>query len=491
MEVLALRNKKLTLRQFYVATATRARTVTLHLQARVERWYLGVVRRVGLVLLGLLVAQVAAATPFVPRDQLVEEMHPPARLARSTRPLATPAGAMAQLALLVEFEKKMQFATACDGDAGTSTVCNFGGQIEVESGPANMIIESDNTQEAIWDWSYYRRLTGQMGYAPQISNAFDYLSRFPGWNEWMDGGDPGPDYYSFYNCGWGVRAILEYEAATGDTSHRGYGQMCADHITQYAPGQAIAGLIDAAAQGWAASGLWLWADARGDAAGKQTASTIGAHVKTWLDAFASRPAATTWAVSGGAAFYGVVNSYLKDHPGELDGWVAQTAPHLGGWIDESMPTTGSWTDWRNAHNAWNMLAHFAAARVLSGADADAHRQVALDIYDRLVAQDMADMDGGIPGSQQRPPTEDQSWITSYLAYFGIQEVIALGTPPPPDAGVDAPAPDASGGSGGSGGSGAQDMSGCSCSFGPTRAASGALVLGALALMALGARRRRR
>lgn len=33
------------------------------------------------------------------------------------------------------------------------------------------------------------------------------------------GGGTGPDYYSLYNCGWGIRAVLAYEAATKDMSH--------------------------------------------------------------------------------------------------------------------------------------------------------------------------------------------------------------------------------------------------------------------------------
>ena len=71
-------------------------------------------------------------------------------------------------------------------------------------------------------------------YAPQIANAFEFLSVFPGWLKWEGTGDHGPDYYSIYNCGWGVRAVVEYEAAWGDKSHHAYGDMCAAHIQEYA-----------------------------------------------------------------------------------------------------------------------------------------------------------------------------------------------------------------------------------------------------------------
>jgi hypothetical protein len=375
----------------------------------------------------------AGATPFVPRQKLTELPGEPARLPARTSQ-ATANDLAATLARLIEFQKRMQFSTACA--AGPS--CSFGGQIEVETGPGALIIESDNTQEAIWDFSFARQRMAT-GVDDKIANAFSYLAQFPGTDEWKD--DPqaqGPDYYSVYNCGWGLRAVLEYELATGDLGHRAYGEACARHIGLYAQVPAGGGLIDAATSAWAAGGLWAWAQARGDAALRVRAAAIGAAAKAWLEAAPTRASMRTWATSGGAVFAGVVDSYLREHPEERLAWVERFAGQLGGWVDETQPLSlNDWTDWRNAHAAWNMLAQLEAAEVLGPGPGDGARMVGQDIYDRLIAQD-TDMDGGIPGSERRPATEDQSWITSFVAYFGLRPLLAMAAQPStPDGGAPA------------------------------------------------------
>ena len=196
----------------------------------------------------------AGATPFVPRDRITETPGTPAQLPLKPAMGVTMQDILARLALITKFEQSMQF-TGPVADAEAS----FGGIIEVESGTAHSIVESDNTQEAIWIWSWQRQLTGITTYAPQVTNAFEYLAGSPGYTEWQDTPDPGPDYYSLYNCGWGVRAVAELEAATGDKSHHMYGDLCAAHIRDNAPTVFTMhqDIIDATTVGWAASGLWL------------------------------------------------------------------------------------------------------------------------------------------------------------------------------------------------------------------------------------------
>ena len=442
------------------------------------------------LLVAMVMAGSASATPHIPRSQLGPDLDfGPARpIDRRFAPRApTHAEALAQLTKLLAFERTMQWTTACD-DAGTSE-CEFGGILEYEN--QTTIIESDNTQEGVWDWSFGKRMgTSNWTYDPQIDLAFMYLDRLPGWLECMDGGGTCPDYYSFYNCGWAMRAVIEFEGThPGNMSHHAYGEMCATHA-QMAIGVSVTGMIDAATQGWTASGLWLWGDYTGNQQMKTDAATIGGQVKAWLDAVPSRVHLTNWAASGGAAFYGVVNSYMKEHPSELQAWVTNMTPQLGGWIDESQPDPAhqNWTDWRNAWNAWNMLGNFTAYHVLGDHADSPQLATALSIYQMLIVQD-TDNDGGIQGSAVRPNTEDESWITSYLAYFGIREVLAL-----PEA-----TPDGGAGSGGSGGSGGgsggaggnpgtgSSDSGCSCNVGGRGAPSVILLVG---LVALVLRRRR-
>lgn len=407
------------------------------------------------------------------------------------------AEALAQLAKIAAWDKSMQSTACIDPDAGIDggqEQCRYGGIIEVESGPGNDVVESDNTQEAVFNWSFHRSLTMDATYAPQVNNAFEYLATHPGWLEWRDGNGTGPNSYSVYNCGWGVRAVIEYEAATGDKSHHAYGDACAQHLHDYAGVMPNGTLIDAATSGWAAAGLWQWGVATSQDAMKAQAATIGGEVKAWIDASPMRVASRTWAVTGGAAFYGVVGSYMQAHPGELAAWAASIAPRLAGWVDASQPIGNDWTDWRNAHSAWNMLAQFTAADAIGGADGDAHRQIALDTLTKLLAQD-TDADGAIPGSQQRPATEDQSWITAYLVYFGLRPVIEA--PPVADAGApDASAPldaalgDAAAPDGGNPSTGGSSSSGCGCTAAATD--GGAWGAGAaIALVGALTRRRRR
>jgi hypothetical protein len=96
---------------------------------------------------------------------------------------------------------------------------------------------------------------------------------------------------------------------------------------------------------------------------------------------------------------------------------------LGGWIDESMPASpNDWTDWRNAWNGWNMIAQFTTADVLGATAGATNEATATSILAQLVAQ-ANPTTGAIPGSQQRPSTEAESFITAYLVYFGLLQVV--------------------------------------------------------------------
>lgn len=386
---------------------------------------------VGIALLGF--TGTAFATPKIARDKIVTVEGTPAKHIRpSANQGYTIKDANARLAQVATFEQSMQVTTPC-GDSGP---CEMGGIREVESGPAFTIVQSDNTHQAIFIWSYQHSMDMTQSHPQQIANAFDYLSLNPAWLEWMDGGGTGPDYYSLYNCGWAFRAVLAYEAATNDMSHHAYANMCVTHVRDNALNVTKSNdIIDMATAGWSASGLWLWAHAGNDATNEQTAVNIGGAVKAWIDAKPSRLAFQSWAVTGGSTFDAVINTYMKAHPEELDAWVTQMAPMLGGWIDETtVANPNDWTDWRNALNGWNMLAQFDAANALAGTDADDHRQLALEILDQLWQQD-GDNDGAIAGSLQRPGTEDESWITAYFTIFGLRQIYTLPVPTG-DAGMD-------------------------------------------------------
>jgi len=63
---------------------------------------------------------------------------------------------------------------------------NFGGVIEAEHLPN--IIETDNTQEAIWIWSRWYELTGRDDFHENIRRAWIYVKNNPAFRE--NNGDP-------------------------------------------------------------------------------------------------------------------------------------------------------------------------------------------------------------------------------------------------------------------------------------------------------------
>jgi hypothetical protein len=376
----------------------------------------------------LFFAGAASATrPATPDERLYQIPGVPASPPTFTTFDLTVAQATEQIGKIAAWDVTMQ-STSCDTDAGLDAgfdACTAGGIREVQSGPGSAIVASDNTQETIGAWNINKKLN-DVSYTPNIADAFGFLSTHPGYLAWQLTGDPGPDYYSVYNCGWGVRAVMLYESTTGDMSHHAYGETCAQHIAMWAGTlvNSSATVMDTGPAGWAASGLWLWGNTySADAAMKTTAATIGGQVKAWIEAAPINLSAQQWAMTGGAPYYGVIESYMKENPTELTAWVTKYAPMLGGWIDESTPATpNDWTDWRNAWNGWNMNAQFTSAQVLGPTAGSANEAIAKTILTNLVAQ-AGTTTGAIPGSQQRPDSQSESWITAYMLYFGLLEVI--------------------------------------------------------------------
>ena len=100
---------------------------------------------------------------------------------------------------------------------------NLGGIEEYEG--STTVVESDNTQEAIWMWSRYAELTGDLTkYQTNIDHAWTYLNNFPAWNE----GGSITNYYTTYNCAWGMRAEMKYRQVylgkAGYVDHTAYGR---------------------------------------------------------------------------------------------------------------------------------------------------------------------------------------------------------------------------------------------------------------------------
>jgi hypothetical protein len=281
---------------------------------------------------------------------------------------------------------------------------DYGGMREGEAGGSGdlwTIIQTDNTEESIWIWSRYLELTGDSQFADNITAAWQYCQSHPAWEE--EGGAGG--YYRTYVSGWGLQATMKYKQVTGDSTYDGYGTGCADYLSDYilTYPPTLNLLVDI----WAAGCLYNYGVFVGDESYKDSAISRAEAIKTYVESYTTMLNSETWAMSGGAIVWGLVNSYFQEHPGETASWLTTYAPDM-----ETYVASGSW---QNAWNAWYMLGHYTTWRELSDS-------TYYDNYDwllnHLLAED-GDDDGGIPANEVDADDRDQSWVSNYLSYMGF------------------------------------------------------------------------
>jgi hypothetical protein len=325
-----------------------------------------------------------------------------------------------------EFDQMVSFLA--DWQVVDPDSVDYGGMIEAESGYLGDVIQTDNTLEAIWCWSRYREFTGSADYDANIAAAWVYCRHFPAWAE---EGDPGYDYYRMHNCAWGLTAVLQYEAATGDMSCSGYADTCANYIMarplNLHTGTVWDQRLNAFCKGWAAGNLYLFGEARGDQAIMDAAVVQGADVLSWINTSPQYYLTYEyWAMSSGTSLWGVCNSVFRDDPVAGQAWLATNAGYMDIWQDwYSVPGY----DWDSAWNVAYANAHFAVWDVTGD---PAYWQNGVYVTGNLLSLDTDD-DGGIVSETTNPVTEDMSWVTSYLVKFGVDRL--MGEPPDHDVGV--------------------------------------------------------
>ena len=278
---------------------------------------------------------------------------------------------------------------------------NLGGIEEYEG--STTVVESDNTQEAIWMWSRYAELTGDLTkYQTNIDHAWTYLNNFPAWNE----GGSITNYYTTYNCAWGMRAEMKYRQVylgkAGYVDHTAYGRRCASTLHQGNCGTSGSD-GEACILGFAAGALYQYGLFDSNTVAQADALTFGNTVRTWLNGSTSNFSSNDWAVSAGVAVWGVINSYFKDpnHSAEAPAW-AETA-------NTYMPAsdTGTSDGYQNGHNGWYAWGHYALSEI-RGSDSFTKYQ---SLIDTLLSKD-GDNDGGIP--QQGSTGSDYAWTTDIM-----------------------------------------------------------------------------
>ena len=288
---------------------------------------------------------------------------------------------------------------------------DFGGMHEGEDERWN-IVETDNTQESIRVWCEYIELFDDRELVVEnIEDAWIYCANFPAWEE--ANGNEDALYYSIHNSGWGLIAEIKYREIFDD-SQRDYGLQCADHLVEFTPEiepDQQDRLMPLAA-GWAAGTLYEYGIFEDNEDYRNRALEIAEDVKAWIsEDFNRLNANEIWALCGGTAMWGVLNSLGKADSTETADWATEAL--------ESMDIFAGVGQWNNSWNIWYAHAWIVAHELTGEAQ---YQQNATAIVDSLLQQDF-DRDGGI--SPTGGNDEDESWVSAYTAWMGLSNLIEV------------------------------------------------------------------
>jgi len=312
---------------------------------------------------------------------------------------------MERFAMVAEFLTTLQVSN--------DTLPNFGGMMEGEF--QTNIIQTDNTAEAIWIWSHYTDLTGDTTYLGNIAAAWSYVMNHPAYNE--EGGSGELGYYRVYNSAWAMASEMEYRRVFGDSTYIWYSDSTAHYVLNnplnlYGPPPYD--ILNGMVTGWAAGNLYAYGESVGDTLFRSEAAAIGGLVKGWAEGNpAARLGGWNWAMSGGAAFWGVANSYFRRYPEGLRSWSEAYDDYLQNYVTEG--------NYQNAWNLWFALGHYTAWDTQGDLQRKENHQ---GIVDYLIGLDV-DGDGGIGQNDGSPNYNDQSWVTSYLGYVGLDKLLGV------------------------------------------------------------------
>jgi hypothetical protein len=322
--------------------------------------------------------------------------------------------------ILSEYEQICDFLVTMQD---TTATINFGGLHEGETTRWN-IIETDNTQEAIRVWCTYAELTGDPDrYRDNVLAAWTYTMNFPAYDE----GGPTSVYYSVHNCGWALVAESKYRQIYGNDSFLWYADSCAWFIMNHRlPYSGTWAQLHPLVEGWGAGTLYEYGIEQGDQEAVDSSLSIGADVQAWIEADPDRLWNNEdWAMCGGTALWGVCRSVFTADPVAGQLWLPQYLPYLDTYA------VGVPGGWNNSWNVWYAHAYHASSAILTEPQWVGR---AFALVDTLLDED-TDNDGGIMANSLDPDSIDQSWVSCYLDYMGMEsfysdylaaDVMALG-----------------------------------------------------------------
>jgi hypothetical protein len=290
-----------------------------------------------------------------------------------------------------------------------------GGMEEAED---NTFENTDNTLEAIWIWCRYYRATGDNLYFPNVLSAWNYSMNNTAWTEWDSG--------RVYSSAWALLAEREYRMAYGLTDMMWYANQSATYIINRNGWEDPLLPFDVTAKrhimGWGAGALYKWATQLGNASAVQSAANIGNLLRIAIEGDTSLLSNESWALAGGASFWGVATTYLVENPNAS--WIDTYAPLMKIVVPD--PGSGPGRS-QNGWEAWYALGWWAAFNATGNQAYLGHYQ---NITDRLITRD-GDRDGGVPTNVGDPDDGDESWVTAYRAYFCLRQGIPIYDHRPP------------------------------------------------------------
>ncbi|MBN2380514.1 T9SS type A sorting domain-containing protein [candidate division WOR-3 bacterium] len=322
---------------------------------------------------------------------------------------------------LYEFRQIADFCAAWQLDDIDSA--DHGGMIEAESGELWNVIQTDNTQEAIWVWSRYGELTGDTArYRDNIEKAWFYCENFPAWLEENDYGE----YYRAHNCAWGIAAEERYREVYADDGWTWYRDSCAEFMKVMPSDLGAGGKINRFVTGWCAGWLYHHGVKMGDEAAKDSACSFSEKLLVDMEgAEEFRLKDEAWAMSAGTIVWGICNSVFKEDPTRGAEWVAAN----GQYLDTFQTWISSGRSWDNSWNVGFCNGHGAMYDISGNETYARHHRW---LTHKLLSYD-TDNDGGIPASTHEADTIDMSWVSTYLCMMGLDRLI--GEVPQKDAGV--------------------------------------------------------
>ena len=284
----------------------------------------------------------------------------------------------------------------------------YGGIIEGED--ALNIVETDNTQEAIWVWSRYYQLTGDTIYFENLRRAWIYVMNHPAYLE--EGGDS--DYYRVWNCGLALFCEMIYRNTFNDTTFSWYADTCVEYMYAHPLpfDQPTYQMLHPKVTSLAAGMLYQYGIEQNNQVYKDTALAYGERVKAWIEADPSTNINNEqWAMSGGTAVWGICRSVFDADTAAGQSWLGTYIPYM-----KYYQPTGTWN---NSWNIWYANAYNGSARILGNTTyVDYHHS----LTDTLLAQDYDD-DGGVPPTSTWGPNQDHAWVSTYMVFMGFENLM--------------------------------------------------------------------